>query len=126
MNMEDNGWEEFFNMYQKSTRRSFRFDNMYEKLLALYNTSVRKKISSWSRTSQKRQDIEQSLDLLNAVFEYRRNPDMELFLRKNQDLEEQRQFVHQLWREFRNNTEDDFYRIISDMFKDIDRGLGND
>lgn len=124
--MEDNGWEEFFNMYQKSTRRSFRFDNMYEKLLALYNTSVRKKISSWSRTSQKRQDIEQSLDLLNAVFEYRRNPDMELFLRKNQDLEEQRQFVHQLWREFRNNTEDDFYRIISDMFKDIDRGLGND
>jgi hypothetical protein len=122
--MIDDGFQEFINLYKNFNRKSFRWDNLYEKSLALYNTSIRKKVSKLSPTNKFREEITGCLDLLNAIYEYRRCPDMEVYLARYPDMEFQRKHIDLLWKELELKTPEEMNMMVRDMFREIDMCFG--
>jgi hypothetical protein len=120
------GWDEFYELYKKTNRRSMRWDNVYQKTMALYNTNIRLKLKNLPKINILRQDVEGCLDLLGAIYEYRTCPDVEVYMAKNHDLEHQRSYVESLWNEFSKNSPEKMADLMYEMFNDIDALFGGD
>lgn len=101
-------------------------NNPYKALLTTYRSRLQKKINALPRINNVRQEVEQCLDLLGAIFEFRKEPDTEEFLSKDPQFETQRVHVEQLWNEFKKNDPNEMYELIKQMFEDIDKALGGD
>jgi len=124
-NME--AWNEFSNMRRQrklSKMPSQLPENTYTNLLTLYISRIRRKVGSLPHTDKVRQEVEQCLDLLGAILEYRKEPDREELIVKNPTFEPQRVYINQLWGEFEKNSPDDMYGLVNQMFKEIDDFLG--
>lgn len=120
-------WNEFSKMRRQrklSKMPSQLPENTYTNLLTLYRSRIRRKIATLPSINQARQEVEQCLDLLGAILEYRKEPDREELIAKDPTFEPQRVYINQLWDEFEKNSPDDMYELVNQMFREIDGFLG--
>ncbi len=127
MDNHNDAWNEFYDEYKKQnkSRRTNSVEKAYERLLTQYRASVRRKSRKLPALNNTRLEVDQCLDLLGAIFEYRKCPNMDEYLMSNEAMVAQTVYVEQLWAEFNKNTPDEMYDLISSMMVEIEGHLGD-
>lgn len=119
----NDGFDEFMKEYKKINKKGIRWDNVAEKCQRMYHASIRKKLRKLPKLNATRLEVEQCLDLLGAIFEYRKQPNLDIFLLDHPELLHQKKYAIQLWHEFSTKSQEEMSIMVKEMLDEIDLHL---